>query len=407
VRRVLAGLLVAHGVSIVGSRMSMLALPWFTLATTGSPAKTGLVAFAEMLPYVLACAAGGPALDRVGARRASICADVASVAAIGSVPLLHAAGLLHFGVLIGLVGVAGLLRGLGDTAKKVVFPGVVAASGVALTRATSMRDGLDRLASLLGAPLAGILIAAFGAPNVLLLDAATFGFAALVFGVAVPRVGGATSRAEPYLRKLRTGLGFVARSPLVRAIVLMLLATNLFDAAYSSVLAPVWAREVAGSPTALGLLFGAFGAGAVLGNVAFTALAPRMPRFASYAVGFLIGGAPRFLALGLTDELWLVYAVAFTAGVAIAAINPILGALMYELVPPELQARVLGLTTAVAWAGVPLGGLLGGWAVELLGLRPAWLLFGGLYLLVTLLPFVQPAWRTLDRRPQPSPQPTS
>lgn len=400
-KRGLVILLVADGVSIVGSRMSMLALPWFTLATTGSAAKAGVVAFAEMLPYVLACAAGGPALDRVGARRASVLADTASVLAVASIPLLHSAGMLHFGVMAGLVGVAGLLRGFGDTAKKVVFPWVVEASGVVLTRATSLRDGLGRLAGLVGAPLAGVLIAAFGAPNVLLLDAGTFAFAAILVAAALPYSGAAEARVEPYLRSLRTGLRFVAGNPLIRAIVVMLFATNLFDAAYGSVLAPVWGRDVAGSPSALGVLFGVFGAGAVLGNVVFTALAPRMPRFASYTVGFLIGGAPRFLALGLADDLRLVYAVVFVAGIAIAAINPILGALMYERVPEALQSRVLGLSTAVAWAGIPLGGLLGGWAVELLGLRPAWLLFGGLYLLVTLLPFGQPAWRNVDRPAEP------
>jgi hypothetical protein len=53
-RRPLAGLLIAEAISLVGSRMSMIALPWFTLVITGSAAKTGVVAFTEMLPYVLA-----------------------------------------------------------------------------------------------------------------------------------------------------------------------------------------------------------------------------------------------------------------------------------------------------------------------------------------------------------------
>lgn len=85
-----AGLIAAQAISMIGSRMSMLALPWFVLATTGSAAKTGLVAFAEMAPYVLASALGGPLLDRIGHRRASIAADVLSAAAVASIPLLHA-----------------------------------------------------------------------------------------------------------------------------------------------------------------------------------------------------------------------------------------------------------------------------------------------------------------------------
>jgi MFS family permease len=401
-RRGFVGLLAAEGVSLLGSRMSMVALPWFAYVTTGSPARTGLVAFAEMLPYVLACAAGGPVLDRIGARRASIVADVASGVAVVSIPLLHAAGSLHFGALVILVGAAGLLRGFGDTAKRVIFPRMVEESGVVLTRATSLHDGISRLAGLLGAPLAGVLIAAFDAPNVLLLDAATFAFAAAAVALTVPRVEASAPDEEPYLRSLRTGLAFIARTPLIRGVTLMLLATNLFDAAHGSVLAPVWARDVAGTAVALGAISASFGLGAVLGNVVFTAVAPRVPRFVAFAFGFLIFGSPRYFTPALTDHLWPVYLINFVAGVSIAAVNPILGALQYELVPEALRSRVLGLTFAIAWAGIPLGGLIGGWTVQLLGLRPAWLIFGGLYLLVTLVPFVRPAWRELDRKPSPA-----
>ncbi|GIG89593.1 MFS transporter [Plantactinospora endophytica] len=410
-RRPLVGLLVAEGISLVGSRMSMVALPWFTLVVTGSAARTGVVAFAEMLPYVLACALGGPLIDRIGARRTSIVADLASAAAVAAVPVLHLAGALSFSLLIGLVAAAGLLRGFGDSAKRVVFPETVAVAGTPMTRATSLHDGLSRLASLLGAPLAGLLIAVLDAPLVLLLDAVTFLLAAAVLAVLVParRLAGARSSSEvdaaqcdtqdrePYLSALRTGLRYLRQDRLVHGIVLMLLVTNLADAAYTAILGPVWASEVVRSSTALGLLTASFASGAVLGNVVFTVLASRVPRFAVFAVGFLLAGAPRFVALALLDQLWAIYLISFVAGVSVAAVNPILGAVSFERIPERLRARVLGLTHAAAWAGIPLGGLLGGLAVQELGLPAASLAFGAAYLLVTLLPFVLPAWRELDR----------
>lgn len=404
-RRPLAGLLAAEVVSLVGSRMSMIALPWFTLVTTGSAGKTGVVAFVEMLPYALACALGGPLIDRVGARRMSIAADATSGLAVAAVPLLHWADLLGFGALAGLVGVAGLLRGLGDTSKRVVFPETVAASGMALTRATSVHDGLNRLASLLGAPLAGLLVAALDAPTVLLLDAATFAVAAAVVALAVPhrRSGavhdGARADREPYLTALRGGLRFLRGDRLMRGVLVLLFVTNLADAAYSSVLGPVWARDVVGSPVALGFLFASFAVGAVLGNIVFTAVATKVPRFAVFAVGFLIAGAPRFVVLALVDQLWVVYPVSFVAGLSIAAVNPILGALSYERVPEDLRARVLGLSHALAWAGIPLGALLAGLTVDELRLPATALLFGAAYLGVTLLPFVGSSWREMDHRP--------
>ena len=128
-----AGLMTAEAISLFGSRMTFVALPWLVLVETGSATRTGVVAFVEMLPYVVACAAGGPLIDRVGPRTASIVMDAASVVAVGAIPLLYRAGGLGFGALVLLVGVAGLVRGLGDTAKGVVFPAVVARAGVDLT----------------------------------------------------------------------------------------------------------------------------------------------------------------------------------------------------------------------------------------------------------------------------------
>jgi MFS family permease len=180
----------------------------------------------------------------------------------------------------------------------------------------------------------------------------------------------------------------------------MLFATNLFDQAYSAVFVPVWAKQAFGSPVGAGLTFAAFAGGAVAGNLAYVGLATRLPRFLPFAVGFLIGGLPRFLTLAFDSPLWAVLSVAFTAGVGLSVVNPILGAVLYERVPQRLQARVLGLATALSWAGIPLGSLLGGWLVDTTSLRVALLVFGLAYLAATLLPFLGPAWRQLDRTAQ-------
>jgi predicted MFS family arabinose efflux permease len=406
-RRGLIGLLTAETISMVGSRMSALALPWFVLTTTGSAGKAGVTAFAEMLPYVVACAFGGPLIDRAGPRRVTIAADAASAVAVVAIPVLHARGLGFAGV-VALVAATGVLRGFGDIAKRSFFTRVVRASGVDMTRAASLQDGLARLATLLGAPAGGLLIAALDAPAVLAIDAASFAAAALLIAVSRPAPGpsdGAENPghgAEPYLRALRAGAGFIRRDRVIGGIVLMLAFTNLFDAAYTSVLIPVWAERVIGSPVVLGLLAASFAIGAVLGNAAFTALAPRAPRFALFALAFIVGGAPRFLAAALTDRVWLVCGVSFVAGLAIAAVNPIIGAVCYERIPEPMMARVQGLSTAVAWVGIPVGGLLGGWLAEAAGLRAALVGFGAAYLLVSLAPLVwRRTWRRLDDRPAP------
>jgi len=402
-RRSFVGLMVAEGISLFGSRMTFVALPWLALVTTGSATKTGVVAFAEMLPYVIASAVGGPLVDRIGARRASIKADIASVVLVGAVPVLYHTTGLSFAALVALVALAGTARGMGDTGKRVMFPRAVADAGVAMTRATSVHDGLSRLATLIGAPLAALLITVTNAPTVLIADAATFAVAALVVATLVRATAPTVPTDEPeqksYQAQLREGIAFVRRDKLVLGIVLMLFVTNLLDQAFATVFVPVWAREVFGSALGLGVTSASFATGAVIGNLVYAALATKLPRYATFAVGFLIGGAPRFLALGFGAPIWTIAAVGFAAGLGLAAVNPILGAVSYERIPERLIARVMGLSVALSWAGIPLGSLLGGLSADRLGIRWALMLGAACYLAATLLPFASKVWREMDSPP--------
>jgi Major Facilitator Superfamily len=414
-RRPLTGFLGAVGVSALGTRMSFLALPWLVLTTTGSATLTGVVAFAEMAPYVAVQALGGPFVDRLGAWRVSIGTDLIAALFMGLVPGLSAARLLPLPALALLVAAAGAARGAGDSARDVMVPGVRDLAGIAIERCSGLYDGVSRVASLAGLPLAGALVAVTSAVSVLAIDAGTFAASALLVAVLVPQrtqpprtqppgteprrhAGGTTT----YLAALAEGFRYLRGDRLLLAIAAMILVTNFVDQAGGAVLWPVWAHQVAHSSLALGLLGGAAGVGAVAGNALTTWLGPRLPRRLTYGVGFFIGGAPRFLALGLASSVSPVLAMVFVAGLGLGGINPVIGAVEYERVPRHLQARVLGAVGASAWAGIPFGSLAGGLAVSAFGLRPALLAAAAVYGVTTLAPFVFPVWRGMDRRPAPS-----
>jgi MFS family permease len=409
--------LVAEVVSTTGTRMSMVAIPWFVLTTTGSAIVTGVVAFAETLPYVVVLALGGPVVDRFGAWRVAITAGVTAAALVGAVPALYAVGVLGLGALVVLVAAAGGVRGF-ETSTYVLLPSLAEKAGMPLTRATGLHDGMNRTAGMLGAPLAGVLIAVSSAPAVLVVDAASFLVAAALLAAFVPRSSqppssvdepadaadaapdaAADSPAGPgrtYLSELRDGFRFLLHDRLLMGIAIMVLLTNMLDQAYSAVLVPVWVHDELGTPLALGLLFGVFGVGAVLGSSVFAWLGPRLPRRRSFAWGFLVAGAPRFFVVAMAVTLPPVLAVSFVAGLAVGAINPSLAATEYERIPRHLQARVIGALAAVAMAGIPIGGLLGGLTVTRLGLDAALVVLGAVYLVTTLVPFVFPVWREMD-----------
>jgi predicted MFS family arabinose efflux permease len=305
-------------------------------------------------------------------------------------------------VLAVLVALAGAARGFGDNARAVLLPGTAEQANVSLERASGLYDGGNRLAAVVGAPTAGVLVAVSSPAAAIAVDALTFVASAILVATLVPRTAEpeASTRAEDggYWRSLGEGLTHLRGDRLLLGIVAMVAVTNLVDQAGSAVLVPVWAHDVVHSALALGLVGGVFSCGAVAGNALTTWLGHRLPRRLTYAVGFAIAGAPRYVALALARTLSPVLAVMAIGGLGAGGINPILGAVEYERVPRQLQARVLGAVQASAWVGIPFGSLIGGLAVTSLGLRTALLGAGAMYGLTTLAPFVFPVWRGMDRR---------
>lgn len=406
VNRQLGALLTAEAISMIGSRITFVAVPWLVLTTQDSALLAGLAGLAEMLPYVLAGLIGGPIVDRVGPRPTAVAADAASVLAVAGIPMIAYYDGVSLVALLLLIALAGALRGFGDAAKRALLPRTIAAAGLSTERGTAMYDGMCRASTLVGLPLAGVLIAAAGPAMVLLLDALSFAVSALIIAALV-RVGSAdaVARAEceqqGYAAALRDGFRYVRSDRLILGVMAMLFATNMFDQAFATVFVPVWVREGPHGPAALGVIGTAFGLGAVAGNILYTLLTPRLPRRRTFGICFLLGGPAQLLALALAEQVWMVLVTAAMAGALMSTVNPILMASVYRRIPTHLHGRVISVLIAVSWAGIPFGGVIGGWATDLLGLRAAALIAAIGYVAVTVSPFLFPAWRELDVRPCP------
>ncbi|MFE6887388.1 MFS transporter [Streptomyces sp. NPDC057694] len=412
--RPLGGVLAAMAVSLTGTRISAVALPWFVLVTTGSATRTGLVAFVEMTPYVLVKAFTGPLVDRVGPRAVSWTTDLVSAAAAAAVPLLHALHLLSFPLLLALVAVIGAARGPGDLAKEVMVPEAAERSEVPLERATGLSGVIERLASTVGPAAGGSLVALLGPLTGLVVNAGCFALGSVIVGLALPRgmghsaeetssdgdsdIKGDGDRTEPgYWRRFGEGFTFLRREPLLLAVIVTVGITNLLDAAMSTVLIPVWAGESGRGPAAIGLVGTSMGAAAVAGSLIAAAAAHRLPRRAVFFAGFLLAGAPRFLVLAIDAPMGAVLAVFAVSGFGAGFINPVLGAVLFERVPRPMLGRVNALGDSLAWAGIPLGGLLAGAAVTAVGLAPVLFACGTAYFLTTNLAGLRPEWRAMDR----------
>ena len=418
-RRVpLYGWLTAEAISLLGTRVSMIAIPWLVLVTTGSPTRTGLVAAAELTPLVIFKATGGPLVDRVGPRRMAITADLLSMVAVGMIPLLHRSDHLTLPALLVLVAIGGALRGPGDAAVGAMVPGLVESAQVPYERATGLGSAIERGATMIGAAIAGGLVATVGAANAVAVDAVSFGVCAIVLLFTTRGIGAGTrnqptvvsdtagaSGEQPtsYLAELRDGWAFLRHDAVLMSLCLMIAVTNLLDLAWSAVLLPVWARESGAGVAALGLVFSVWGGASMVGSFVAAAYGPRLPRFRTYVAAFLVTGLPRFVLFAIGVPGWAILAMCVVGGCASGFLNPVLGAVQFERIPPALVGRVTALNSALCWSLMPLGGVLGGLLVSGVGLNPAMLVVGACYFAATMAPTLLPHFREMDRAVQPEP----
>lgn len=397
-RRPLLGLLSANAVSITGNVLTVIAIPWFVLETTGSATRTGVAAAVSSLPIMLSAAFSGTFADRMGHRRASVVSDLASAVIVGLVPLLHATVGLAFWQLLALVFLRSFFATPGETARAALLPDLAEVAGAPLERATSGYDAVSRGARMVGAPIAGVMIAAFGAPNLLVIDAATFLLSAVLVLRFVPPPRAAARERAPFVADFRAGLSYIVRQPLVRNIVLLCMVTNMLDAGFATVMLPVHARQVLGSSVALGLVIGISGGFAVAGALAFGAWGGRLPRRPTFVVAYTLCGIPRYAVLALRAPLWAILAVTAVSAFASGTLNPIMDTSLFERLPESMRARVFGVVAAGCTAAMPVGGLLAGTLVEGAGLATALWSFGVVYMVVTLAPAFVPSWKGLERQ---------
>ncbi len=389
-------LFAAQFFSLSGNAIALIAIPIIALTETGSALAAGVAGVFATVPLVIGGALGGVLVDRFGYRASSIVADVASCLTVLAIPILSGTVGLPFGVLLALVFLGGLLDPPGDTAKTVLVPELAALARMPLARAAGAQSTVQRTASMVGAGTAGVLVALIGPVPALIVDAGGFAVSALLVALLVPRrLSGAasddddgTGTGERVPGGFVAGLRFIAASPLLRAIVLLVTLTNAIDIAGLAVLKPVYATRVLDDPAMLGFMVGCFAAGALIGSALFGAFGHRYSGRLMFATCFVLAGAPPYLTMALGGGLPVLLPVLAFSGLAAGALNPMMATAMYGQVPDGMRARVFGATTAGVAASMPLGALLGGVAVEQLGLAPTLVVCGVLYVVLGASPLV-------------------
>lgn len=364
-RGTLRTLLCAEVLSMTGSQLSAVALPWFALQSTGSPAAMSKVMAAQMVAVAVFGLLGASLAGRLGPRKVLLLADTARAPLIALVPLLHSAGLLATPVFMVLLFAVGSFFAPYVASQQAILPALVGDDETLLSKANARLQGATRLTILLGPPAAGLLIAAMGAPAVLFLDALSFLCSAILLRWGLPR--DLPIAVAPRRGRLRDSMAVLFRD---RMLGHWTLAQILGESAWQALFAliPVFILLRHGSSTLSGVLLGAFGGGALLGTFL---VGPALRRLSNLRLAVLgrAGQGIAFLALLLPLGPGALTVFLVVVGLLNGVSNAPMAAVRTAAIPAPLRSSTLTVIAAGALSGGTLGLAAAGTAVESAGIQ--------------------------------------
>jgi MFS family permease len=165
----------------------------------------------------------------------------------------------------------------------------------------------------------------------------------------------------------------------------MMALINLVGATVYAQLVVFAKRQLDASDSQVALLYAAGSAGVVLLSLAAGPLRRRLS-FSVAALGALLVDGLLTVVLAATRWYWAALALwAAISGLGIF-FNINTASLRQQIVPNHLLGRVISIAGVLAWSAIPVGALVGGWAVERTG--SVAVVYGVIGALVALLALV-------------------
>jgi DHA3 family macrolide efflux protein-like MFS transporter len=387
-------------ISQLGDGVNKVALLWFVYELTGSALKMTVIGLLQTLPALLLAPLIGVYVDRMQKKWFMVWIDVVRAVLVLLIPVLHTLGALTLDRIYILVFLTAIASTAFGPALSAAVPLMVGRSN--LTAANALMQSGVNIAMLIGPALSGVGIAVIGEQNVLFINAAAYVVSALCLlpvRMQSARAEQDTAASRALVADMIIGFRFVFVQE--RTVLFLLITIALFNLTWSGFLflLPVMAQHVLGAgPLELGWLwsFLAVGMLAVSAWLACVERADLRYKLRLIAGSMGIGGLAVW-GLRLFGNAFVAAPLIIIIGGCIAMVTPVVWALLQEMTPNDMLARVFTTFSTGAMSAAMAGMLAFGWAVDQLG-SGVTLLGIGLILLVSAV-----AATRFSRLLQPSP----
>jgi MFS family permease len=368
-------------VSLVGTWMQQVSLPWLVLSLGGSPLQLGFVAVLQFGPAMILAPFGGVFADRLDKRLAMMATQAAAAGQAFVLFILTATGVVEIWMVMTMALVLGMVNAIDMPLRQSLAPDLVPRR--LLANAIALNSMAFNSARVVGPALAGVIIAigtgATGSATAgvaINLGINTLTYSAVLISLMRmdPRQIRRHEKPEqhpPVLESLREGFSYAVRTPLVLWCLVLLGGIAAFGFNFQ-ILLPLFSQEVLDlGPAGYGGLYAAMGVGSLAGSLTLAYMSSRR------AIPLMLGGGLVFstllVGIAATQNVWVAAGLILGAGYFSMLMINTINATVQANTPDALRGRVMSFYVTVFAGSAPLGGLFAGAVAEAWGVPAAFL----------------------------------
>jgi MFS family permease len=372
-------LLIADVISDIGTFMQNVGAAWLMVSLGAGPIYVALTQTASSLPYFLLSLPAGSAGDIIDRRKLVLATESWMMGVALLLAVLTIGGFMSPWLLLVLTFALSAGDAFETPAWHAILPELVPREDIA---AASALNGIEfNLARAVGPALAGVIIAAAGVAAAFVANFISFFGVILVVARWKRPVRRSSAPVESFSGAMVAAIRYVRYSPAILTVLLRTGMVMFFSSALFALL-PAVAHSVNRTAIGYGLLLGCFGFGAIAGAFAMQAARARWSTETVVSAGVLILGLV-MLAIGRLHDLSALAVVMLIGGAAWVIFISLINALVQNLAPDWVRARVLAIFILVYQGSYAFGTVVWGAFAQRASVRTA-LIYAGIATIATM-----------------------
>lgn len=363
-----------QSISLVGTWMQRIAMPWLVYRITGSSFLLGLVGFASQFPTFVLAPFAGVLTDRWSCHRVLLITQILAMIQALILATLVLTGVINFvhilvvGIMLGCINAFDMPARQAFVVKMVVKKDDIG-------NAIALNSSMVNIARLLGPSIAGALIASTGEGMCFLLNGISYLFVIVSLLMMKLKENGKNSQDVSVIVGLTEGIKYIFGFAPIKSIILLLALVSLMGMPYA-ILMPIVAKTVFnGDAHTYGFLMSCAGIGALAGAVylASRKSVSGLEKIIPLATGiFGIG----LIGFSLSSEFWLSSILMTMVGLGMMMEMASSNTVLQTIVDDDKRGRVMSFYTMAFMGAAPFGSFLAGTLASFLSAQTTLMISG-------------------------------